>query len=73
MFPREIAFVCRIALARLHRDITRLPPAQRDALIAHAATDNDLLRFLRVSSQASPALCEMMCSERLCVSTGAKL
>ena len=36
------------ALARLHRDIRRLPPARRDAVIAHATTDADLLRFLRV-------------------------
>lgn len=36
------------ALGRLHRDIRRLPPEQRDMIMAHAATDSDLLRFLRV-------------------------
>ncbi len=36
------------ALARLHRDIRRLPPERRLPLMAHAATDLDLLRFLRV-------------------------
>jgi hypothetical protein len=36
------------ALARLHRDIRRLPLERRSALVAHAATDLDLLRFLRV-------------------------
>lgn len=45
------------ALARLHRDIRRMPQDQRDAIIAHAATDQDLLRFLRVCDfDASRAL-----------------